>query len=121
MEHDYARMAARLEGFILCVGMAGIPAAFYFWGWRGAIGFVLGAAVAWLNFRRLRAVVDVLGGQRGRASWMGTAAMYFGVGMAGYVMIKYFEVSVLSAFGGLLFVPVGAVLLEVLYTFIYGT
>ncbi len=121
MEYDYPRMAARLERFILYVGTAGIPAAVFIWGWRGAIGFLLGAVAAWLNFRRLRAMVDVLGGDRRKASWMRMAILYFGIGMAGYVMIKYFEVSMLSAFGGLLFVPVGAVLLEVLYTFIYGT
>lgn len=121
MEHDYGRMVARLERFILYVGTAGIPAAAYIWGWRGAIGYLLGAVAAWLNFRRLRAMVDVIGGERRPASWMRMAGMYFGIGMAGYVMIKYFEVSVLSAFGGLLFVPIGAVLLEVIYTFIYGT
>ena len=54
-------------------------------------------------------------------SVIGMALLYFGIGLAAYVMIKYFEVSVLSAFGGLLYVSAGAVLLEVLYSFFYGT
>jgi hypothetical protein len=121
MELDYPRMVARVDRNIRILGGAGIPVAWFLWGWLGVPGYLLGALAAWLNFRRLRGLVDSLGGEGGKASWVGFALLYFGIGLAGYVMIKYFGMSILSAFGGLLFVSVGAVLLEVLYTFIYGT
>ena len=121
MKDDYQGMVARIEGSIVYVGLAGLPAAFYLWGWRGALGFVLGAGISRLNFNRLRAIADSLGPERKKVSVWRFAALYFLLGVAGYVMIKYFEVAVISAFAGLLLVPLGAILFEVFYAFIYGT
>jgi len=123
MESDFAELVARVDRFIIYLGLAGLPVAFFIWGWRGTIGYILGAVAARLNFKRLRAMVERLGGdgKPAKVSVVKMALLYFGIGLSAYVMIKYFEVSVLSAFAGLLFVSAGAVLLEVLYSFFYGT
>ena len=121
MESDFPRMVARIERSILYVSLLGLPVAWYVWGWRGAIGFIVGTILARLNFNRLRALVEVLGPGLKRVSVAQIAGMYFLLGLAGYVMIKYFEVAVLSAVAGLLLVPLGAILFEVIYSFIYGT
>ena len=123
MESDFSELVARVDRFIIYLGLAGLPVAFLIWGWRGTIGYILGAVAARLNFKRLRAMVERLGGdgKPAKVSVVKMALLYFGIGLSAYVMIKYFEVSVLSAFAGLLFVSAGAVLLEVLYSFFYGT
>ena len=121
MESDYIRMVARIERSIVYVSLAGLPVAWYVWGWRGTLGFILGTILSRLNFNRLRAIVEVLGPDRRRVSALRIGGLYFLIGLAGYVMIKYFEVAVLSTVAGLLLVPLGAILLEVTYAFIYGT
>ena len=121
MERDYSRMVARVERSILYFGLAGLPAAWFVWGWKGSLGFAAGALLARLNFMRLRSMVDVLGPQRKQVSAKLIGGLYLLVGLAGYVIIKYFEVAVLSAFAGLLLVPLGAFLFEVIYALFYGT
>ena len=121
MESDFAQLVARIERTILFVSLLGLPVAWYVWGWRGAAGFIVGTVLARLNFNRLRALVEVLGPGRKWVSVPLIAGMYFLLGLAGYVMIKYFEVAVLSTFAGLLLVPIGAILFEVIHSFIYGT
>jgi ATP synthase I chain len=121
MESEYPRMVARIERSIVYVGLVGLPVAGYVWGWRGALGFILGTILSRLNFNRLRAIVDALGTGQKKVSVLRIAGLYFLIGLAGYVIIKYFEVAVLSTVAGLLLVPLGAILFEVIYAFIYGT
>src|SRR5258708_33858948 len=121
MKSEYQRMVACVERSIFYVSLVGLPVVWYGWGWRGALGFCLGTILSRLNFNRLRAIADSFGPERKRVSVWRFAILYFLVGLAGYVMIKYFEVAVLSTFAGLLLVPLGAMLLEVIYALIYGT
>ena len=114
-------MVARVERSIVYVGLIGLPVAWYVWGWRGALGFILGTILSRLNFNRLRAIVEVLGPEQKKVSALRIAGLYFLIALAGYVIIKYFEVAVLSTLAGLLIVPIGAILFEVIYAFIYGT
>ncbi len=120
MEIEYASAANRIERLIVILAIAGLPAAWYAWGWRGAFGFAAGAIAARFNFRWLRGLVDSLGGDTKHVSGFFLFTRYILFGAAGYVMIKYLEVSVFAAFAGLL-IPVGAIFLEVIYEFIYGT
>ncbi len=51
------RAQRRVEYLTLGLGAAAAIAAFFWRGWPEALGIVLGAAVAWLNFRWLRRFV----------------------------------------------------------------
>ena len=90
-------------------------------GSAGDAQHIAGEFISRLNFNRLRGFVEVLGPGRNKISILRIAGQYFAIGLAGYVIIKYFEVAVLSTVAGLLLVPLGAILFELIYSFIYGT
>jgi len=95
-------------------------------GGRAAIGFLLGAVVAYLNFHWLKRVVNALG-ERMTASESGTFFASRRRGMAARLLLRYllvglgayaiFRISLASFYGFLagLFLPVGAIFCEAVY------
>jgi predicted phage tail protein len=51
----------RIEWLTLMMGGLGAAWAAWRWGWRGALGLVLGALLSWLNFRWLKGSVQAFG------------------------------------------------------------
>ena len=51
----------RIEWLTLMMGGLGAVWAAWRWGWRGALGLVLGALLSWLNFRWLKGSVQAFG------------------------------------------------------------
>ena len=91
-------------------------------GWRGALGFALGAFFSWWNFSRLRALVETLGtpdssGLLGAIAWV---LFRFILLVAGaFVMLKFTQISLSAACFGL-FLSVGAVVLEAIFDLTYA-
>ncbi len=86
-------------------------------GWRGAVGFALGAALAVANYRLWKRVAAAIGGPGRKpktASAIFMGARYLMLGAVLFVIIKFFEVSALALLVGLL-VPAAAVLVEIIY------
>ena len=51
----------RIEWLTLMIGGLGAAWAAWRWGWRGALGLVLGATLSWINYRWLRGSVQAFG------------------------------------------------------------
>ena len=92
-------------------------------GWRWSLGFALGAAASYFNFRWLKRVVDALGSDspkrpsRKFAILMGLRYLLLGAGA--YAILRFTTLSLPAALTGL-FVPAGAVVLEIVYELIYA-
>ncbi len=118
----FSRPVARILRWMIGCAGAGAVAAGLLGGIAGAAGFAAGAAVSYLNFRWLKQLVEALGsgGKRPRARlavWLGLRYVILGIG--GYAILKYSAVSLAAALAGL-FVPVAAVILEILFELIYA-
>ena len=121
---DPERAIARIVRCIAVLTIAGVAAAFVFWGWRAAAGFLLGAAASALNFRWLKKAAYSLGeasaGKPPRARIAVLAGLrYLVLGAGAYVIVKYSLFSVTALLAGL-FVPVAAVILEMLFELVYA-
>jgi hypothetical protein len=110
----------------ITLGMIVIGAAIW-WavaGWRGGSGFLLGGLISYFNFRWLKRTVDSLGQAPGAKPPRASVAVFLGLrylllGLGGYAIVKYSEISLTAALVGL-FVPTGAVILEILIELIYA-
>jgi len=102
---------------MLILGGAGALAALWLGGWRGGLGFLVGATASYLNFYWLHRLVEGLapGGRRPR-KWLVffLATRYLLLGLGGYVIVKVVGLSLMAVLAGL-FVPVAAVIVEILY------
>ncbi|MGA7239321.1 MAG: ATP synthase subunit I [Bryobacteraceae bacterium] len=110
----FERTAASVTRTMLAVGFAGAIVAFAWLGWRAGFGFALGAIAAWFNFRWLKGFVGGLGpgGKPGRFAVF-FALRYLILAAGAYVILKYSKLSLPAALSGL-FVPLAAVIVEVL-------
>jgi hypothetical protein len=92
-------------------------------GWRWAVAYLLGAAASYLNFRWLKRVVDALGGALSArpspkfAILIGLRYLLLGVGA--YAIVNFTSLSLPAALIGL-FVPVVAVIVEIVFELIYA-
>jgi hypothetical protein len=119
-EPFFERALRRISRSILVLSLTGTVALLVFAGWRWSAGFAAGAAASWLNFRWLKQLVDALGGQRPRASLaLFLGSRYLLLGLGAYAILRYSEISLPAALAGL-FVPVAAVLFEILFELIYA-
>jgi hypothetical protein len=116
------RAIRRIFRTMLFLGAAGVPAALWAAGWRGALGFLAGAAASYLNFYWLHRFVEALapGGRRPRGWLLAFLALrYLLLGLGGYAIVKIFGLNIIAVLLGL-FVPVAAVIIEILYELIYA-
>ena len=110
----FERTAARVTRTIAALGIAGAFVAFAWLGWRAGLGFALGAAAAWFNFRWLKGFVAGLGpGAKPRRFSVFFAFRYIILAAGAYVILRYSKASLPAALTGL-FVPLAAVIVEVL-------
>lgn len=118
----YARSLERIQTFMLVLGMAALITAFIFLGWRIALGFALGATIAYLNFHWLKKVVmglaDLTIGSGTPASSRGVVCRfllrYFLMAIVAFVILTVSRESLYGLFAGL-FLPVAAILCEAAY------
>jgi hypothetical protein len=114
------RRIYRNMAWVAALGAAGAGA----WrGWRFGLAFLLGAAASYLNFRWLHRVVDAMGPDARPAPKRIYAFFLFRyllLGLGGYVIVKIFGMNAIAALAGL-FVPVAALISEMLYELAHGT
>ena len=116
----YERALRRVGRFMGVAAGAGAVAAFALGGWRAGAGFAAGAAASWLGFSWLHQAVEALGpAARPPRKWVLAllALRWALLGAGGYVIVKVFGMNAIALAGGL-FVPVAAVLLEIVYELI---
>jgi hypothetical protein len=119
------RALRRIQAGMLALGLTGSAVAAAAGGWRWGMAFLLGSVVSWLNFRWLKQTVIALSeaARPGRRPRKRVAVLlglrYLVLAAGGYAIINYSELSVAAALAGL-FVPVAAVLLEILFELIYA-
>ncbi|MGH9501457.1 MAG: ATP synthase subunit I [Terriglobales bacterium] len=118
----YAGAIDRISRFmrVLAVGLTAVL--WWRYGWRVAVGFICGSAVAYLNFHWLKRVVSALAD---RATQPGHAPSSTGVvlwflfryvlmGLGAYVIFAVSPASLYGLFAGL-FLPVAAIACEAAY------
>ncbi len=92
-------------------------------GWRWALAYLLGAAASYLNFRWLKRVVDALGAVLSARPSPKFAILiglrYVLLGAGAYVIVNFTSLSLPAALIGL-FVPVAAVIVEIVFQLIYA-
>jgi hypothetical protein len=121
------RAVARMAQTMAAMSAAGILLLFFWQGWQWSLGFALGAAASWLNFRWLKKLVDSLGQAataakqpKNRIAIM-LGLRYLLLAAAGYAILRYSEISLTAALVGL-FVSAAAVVIEILYQLVvYGS
>jgi hypothetical protein len=117
----YAEALGRIYKGMKWLAAGGALAALPFLGGLWSLAFLLGAAVAYLNFTWLHQVVDALapGAQSARKRvYLFVAIRYLFLGAAGYVIVKVFGMNVIATLSGL-FIPAGAVIVEILYELVH--
>jgi hypothetical protein len=117
----YQRAVARILRFLGLLAVAGILVSLAWKGWRAAAGFALGSVLSWFNFRWLKGIADSLGASGGASA---RSAFLFGsryliLGAVAYVILKLTDISTPAALTGL-FVPLAAVLAEIIFEIVYA-
>jgi hypothetical protein len=113
----------RITRIMAAVAAAGCLACLILRGWKWGLGYLMGAAASCMNFRWLKRVVNSLGGVPDRrlspkfAILMGLRYLLLAAGA--YVIVNFTSLSLPAAIAGL-FVPVAAVILEIVFELIYA-
>ena len=121
-EAFYSGAIERISRFMLALSVALSAAAWWRYGWRMALGFACGSAVAYLNFFWLKRVVSALAD---RATQSGQTQSSQGVvlrfllryvlmGLGAYVIFTVSRASLYGLSAGL-FLPVAAIACEAAY------
>jgi hypothetical protein len=121
---DLNSAVRRIMRLTLALTAAGTVIYFALDGWRGAAGFLIGGAAAYLNFHWLKRTVNALSeAVAGSPPRTGVAVIlglrYVLLGIVAYAILNYSEVS-LTAFLVGLFAPTAAVILEIVFELIYA-
>ena len=125
-ENYLARAVGRMHVSMAVMSVTGVVALLMWQGWRWGLGFALGAAASWLNFRWLKKLVDSLGHAASGKRLKNRTAILLGLRYvlmagAGYAILNFSEISLTAALVGL-FVSAAAVVIEILYQLIaYGS
>src|SRR5689334_20597999 len=104
----------RIEKLMFALAGGGAIALLPWRGWAWSVGWILGCTASMLNFHWLRRVTDSLGGGAGKdrkAVLLGLRYLLLGGGA--YVILRFTAISLPAALAGL-FVPVAAVIIEIL-------
>jgi hypothetical protein len=115
------RALERIRRTILWLAAMGTLALWAWRGWTWGVGFAIGAAASWANFRWIRAAADAIG--RKRPSRTRTAVLaglrYPMIGVGAYVIFRFSAISVIALLAGL-FVSAAAVILEIIFELVYA-
>lgn len=120
-DERFERALGRISRMMLGLAAAGAIGAAAWRGWGWGAGFAAGALAGWLNYRILKRMVNALGSRRPDRTGVAVmaGARYLLLGGAAYVTLRYARISLPAALAGL-FVPAGAVILEILFELIYA-
>ena len=114
----------RIARATVALAAAGCVACLVWRGWRWAVAYLLGAAASYLNFRWLKRVVDALDAALVARPSPKFAILiglrYVLLGAGGYAIVNFTSLSLPAALVGM-FVPVAAVILEIIYELIYAS
>jgi len=121
-EGFYAAALPRIRNFMLILGPVLCAVAWAKFGFRAAVGFLLGCTLAYLNFQWLKSgvsgVADRVTNSGKAQSGAGIVARfllrYVLLGLAAYAILTSFPASLRGLFAGL-FLPVGAIACEAFY------
>jgi len=116
---DFDRAARRIARNMIWIGVMGTLAAGVARGWPWAAGFLLGAAISWVNYRWLKRLVESLGGGKRQPGGLRFAIRYLLLGGGTYVILRLSPISVPAVLAGL-FVLIAAVLVETAYEIFYA-
>jgi hypothetical protein len=119
---SYERIIPHLLRNIIVVGILFLPVAFWFCRWSGAIGFVFGVAVSYINFRSLTRSVEGLtdrvanqnSREKGGLIVFRFLLRYGLVAAVAYVIFKQSEPAFRGFLAGLC-VPVAALMIEAVW------
>jgi hypothetical protein len=113
----------RISHATVALAAAGCLVCLFLRGWRWAVAYLLGAAASYLNFRWLKRGVDALGAALYSRPSPKFAILiglrYVLLGAAAYAIVNFTSLSLPAALIGL-FVPVAAVILEIVFQLIYA-
>lgn len=118
----YARVLPRIRGFMISIA---IPVAVFVllrFGWKIALGFIIGCAIAYVNFywlkRAVSALADHVTATGKRPSSAATVLRFLGryllMALAAYAIFTISPASLYGLFAGL-FLPVAAIMCEAGY------
>jgi hypothetical protein len=125
----YSGALGRIRGIMVALAIVLLPLAWWKFGWRTALGFALGCAIAYLNFHWLKRViagfVDRAAGAETtepveikKTSSKGIVVRfllrYVLMALGAYVILTVSPASLNGLFAGL-FLPVAAILCEAMY------
>jgi small-conductance mechanosensitive channel len=118
----YAGALQRIRRFMLGAALVSAGAAWLRFGWRNALGFACGCAIAYLNFHWLERVVSAMADKvtqiRERQSSQGVVVRfllrYFLMAVAAYAILTVSPASLYGLFAGL-FLPVAGIACEAAY------
>lgn len=126
-EAFYSGALERVRNMMLVLGLLASAAAWAGFGFRTAIGVLLGCTIAFLNFQWLKSGVSGLADrvtntgkpQSGKGIVARFLLRYGLLGVAAYAILTSFPASLRGLFAGL-FLPVGAIVCEAVYE-LYAT
>ncbi|HTS35155.1 MAG TPA: ATP synthase subunit I [Candidatus Solibacter sp.] len=123
----HARALDRIHSFMLVLGPLLSAVALIKFGRFAALGFLLGCAISYLNFRWLKSAVSHLAdrvtntgkSQSGKGIVARFLLRYILLGVVAYAILTSFPASLRGLFAGL-FLPVGAIACEAVYEVYVG-
>jgi hypothetical protein len=122
LDRFYAGALDRIRASMIVLGGALSVAAWFAFGIRPALGFLLGCVIAYLNFQWLKSGVSGLAdratnsgkAQSGKGIIARFMLRYVLLGVAAYAILTSFPASLTGLFAGM-FLPVGAIACEAVY------
>ena len=121
-ESFYSGALTRIPRFMVVLALILIAAGWLHFGWRIALGFGCGCAIAYLNFHWLERVVSALADRATQTAYKQSSGgivfrflvRYFLMAAAAYAIFSVSPASLYGLFAGL-FLPVGGIACEAAY------
>jgi small-conductance mechanosensitive channel len=121
-EFFYSGALTRIPRFMIAVALNLSAVGWLRFGWRVALGFACGSAIAYLNFYWLERVVNALADRATHTAYKQSSGgivfrflvRYFLMAAAAYVIFSVSPASLYGLFAGL-FLPVGGIACEAAY------
>ena len=118
----YSGALTRIPRFMIALGVTLSAGGWFRFGWRIALGFACGCAIAYLNFHWLERVVSALADRATQTAYKQSSGgivfrflvRYFLMAAAAYAIFSVSPASLYGLFAGL-FLPVGGIACEAAY------